>query len=446
MLLARTRLPRLLLGRPLPSLAIRGLAASGGAAQPFMLSDIGEGIAEVEITRWFVKPGDAVQEFDKLCEVQSDKATVEISSPFDGVIESLAYDVGAIAKTGHPLLFIARDGAADAEEPAAAVSSAPGAPGAAGDRTSGAAAAATSSASSTAAAAAAAAEGAKVLATPATRAIARQHGIELAAVAGTGRDGRVTKDDVRAHIAGAPAATATAPLATPPPVPQKTAPAAEDRSEPIRGIRRAMFAQMTAANQARRGPCRAIPAPLPSRARAIQLVRVETQVPHFGYCDEVRMDALAAARQELKAVAAAHGLSKFTLMPLIVKATSLALAEYPTLNSSVSDDGTELIVKAAHNIGVAMDTPTGEIGAVACGESGEVGGGGCPGRGLRAKSPSRPSHTGRAPRAQRQGCWQSLSSRGGARACAVAGTPLLRARHEARTTKLSRAALLPRSR
>ena len=92
MLLARTRLPRLLLGRPLPSLAIRGLAASGGAAQPFMLSDIGEGIAEVEITRWFVKPGDAVQEFDKLCEVQSDKATVEISSPFDGVIESLAYD------------------------------------------------------------------------------------------------------------------------------------------------------------------------------------------------------------------------------------------------------------------------------------------------------------------------------------------------------------------
>ena len=91
------------------------------------------------------------------------------------------------------------------------------------------------------------------------------------------------------------------------------------------------------------------------------------------------------ARQELKAVAAAHGLSKFTLMPLIVKATSLALAEYPTLNSSVSDDGTELIVKAAHNIGVAMDTPTGEIGAVACGESGEVGGGGCPGRGLRGR-------------------------------------------------------------
>ena len=134
MLLARTRLPRLLLGRPLPSLAIRGLAASGGAAQPFMLSDIGEGIAEVEITRWFVKPGDAVQEFDKLCEVQSDKATVEISSPFDGVIESLAYDVGAIQRRDCAPLYRA-DGAADAEEPAVAVSSAPG-PGAAGDRTS----------------------------------------------------------------------------------------------------------------------------------------------------------------------------------------------------------------------------------------------------------------------------------------------------------------------
>ena len=73
-------------------------------SSPFMLSDIGEGIAEVEILQWFVKPGDLVQQFDRLVEVQSDKATVEITSPFEGAIESVAYAVGDIAKTGTPLL------------------------------------------------------------------------------------------------------------------------------------------------------------------------------------------------------------------------------------------------------------------------------------------------------------------------------------------------------
>lgn len=100
---------------------------------------------------------------------------------------------------------------------------------------------------------------------------------------------------------------------------------------PIRGIRRAMFAQMTAANA----------------------------IPHFGYCDEVVMDELAIVREQLKPLAAESGIKKFTLMPLIVKATSLALARYPELNASVSADGTELIVKGQHNIGVAMDTPSG---------------------------------------------------------------------------------------
>ena len=251
--------------RRVPSLVVRGLAANsdggggGGSAQPFMLSDIGEGIAEVEITQWFVKPGDSVQEFDKLCEVQSDKATVEISSPFDGTVESLAHEVGAIAKTGHPLLFISRDGGLDAHEPpAAAPSPAPAASGATGAGPPG-----SGAGDPAATVAAAGAEGAqKVLATPATRAIARQHGIELAAVAGSGRDGRVTKDDVRAHIAGGHAATPTTAVSSPPSSgPLKTVIGAEDRTEPIRGIRRAMFAQMTAANQARRTPGLTTPQP-----------------------------------------------------------------------------------------------------------------------------------------------------------------------------------------
>eukprot|EP00320_Phaeocystis_rex_P003939 CAMPEP_0119079538 /NCGR_PEP_ID=MMETSP1178-20130426/107615_1 /TAXON_ID=33656 /ORGANISM="unid sp, Strain CCMP2000" /LENGTH=91 /DNA_ID=CAMNT_0007062063 /DNA_START=18 /DNA_END=290 /DNA_ORIENTATION=+ len=80
-------------------------------------------------------------------------------------------------------------------------------------------------------------------------------------------------------------------------------------------------------------------------------------VPHFGFADEVRMDELMALRKLLKPIAAAHGVPNFTLMPLLVKATSLALSEHPLLNSQISADGKQLVFKASHNIGVAMDTP-----------------------------------------------------------------------------------------
>merc|ERR1712039_367447 len=99
---------------------------------------------------------------------------------------------------------------------------------------------------------------------------------------------------------------------------------AEDKLVPIRGIRKAMFAQMTDA----------------------------LKVPHFNFCDEVVMDELVAVREKLKPLAAELGLPKFTLMPLIVKATSLALTQYPELNASITPDGTQLLVKAHHNIGV----------------------------------------------------------------------------------------------
>ncbi|RYG39815.1 hypothetical protein EON68_05000, partial [archaeon] len=83
-------------------------------------------------------------------------------------------------------------------------------------------------------------------------------------------------------------------------------------------------------------------------------------VPHFGYCDEIYMDEAMAARTALKAAAEKAGV-KFSYLPLIVKATSVALSAYPQLNAHVSADATEVIVKGAHNIGVAMDTPRGLI-------------------------------------------------------------------------------------
>ncbi|MES1915257.1 MAG: hypothetical protein MHM6MM_007233, partial [Cercozoa sp. M6MM] len=90
------------------------------AAVNFNLADIGEGIFEVEVLEWFVKPGDKVSEFDKVCEVQSDKANVEITSPYSGVVQSLYHEVGGMAKVGQPLMCIDSDNTDSSSDPVGA--------------------------------------------------------------------------------------------------------------------------------------------------------------------------------------------------------------------------------------------------------------------------------------------------------------------------------------
>ena len=88
------------------SLAVDELDSDNQKTIPFLLADIGEGIAEVEMLRWFVQTGDNVAQFDKVCEVQSDKATVEITSRFDGIVDSLGGQIGDMISVGSPLLYI----------------------------------------------------------------------------------------------------------------------------------------------------------------------------------------------------------------------------------------------------------------------------------------------------------------------------------------------------
>lgn len=194
------------------------VVATPGSTIDFNLADIGEGIAECEVLKWFISEGDTIAQFDKVCEVQSDKANVEITSRYDGVVKSLKYKVGELAKVGKPLLSIQIAGTAptDASAPVAAAAAA-----AAGvvDVFQPASAIANQLAADAADDELNAANG-KVLTSPAVRRIAKEEKVNLAHVRATGPGGRILKEDVLAFIkAGRPApgvaaaAQAAAPVA-----------------------------------------------------------------------------------------------------------------------------------------------------------------------------------------------------------------------------------------
>ena len=312
--------------KPAP-VASAPVAAAAGVV-PFKLADIGEGIAEVELLKWFVKEGETVKSFDKICEVQSDKATVEITSRFDGKIVKLHHEVGQIVKVGHALVDIATNAAGAVAAAPTATSHAPTAAG------SGAATVATGTGRS--------GPSHKVLTTPSVRKIAKENKIDLTLVKATGPKGRILKEDVLNYLKhGAPSsssvsatttAAAPSPAAASTPAPATTATSTGDKVIPIRGVQRLMVKSMTAANQ----------------------------VKHLTLGEEVHFDKMRILRGQLKGSMSKHGV-KLSYMPLIIKATSLALSQYPMLNATVNSDVSALTYHEHHNIGIAMDTPKGLI-------------------------------------------------------------------------------------
>ena len=310
----------------------RGLHLSGARLEilQFTLSDIGEGIKEVTVKEWFIKPGDTVAQFDNICEVQSDKASVTITSKYDGVVTKLYYQVDDIAQTGDPLIDVEVAGSG----------------GEAGDVTVTTATEDTDTELETGER-----RNVKVLATPAVRRIAMEHGVSLADVTGTGKEGRVLKEDILAYIEGdrSRAAPPSPPAFVPPSIPVSApAPAAptlsvappapraapvflgKDKTEPAGPIVKAMTKSMMEA----------------------------LKIPHFGYKDEIDMSQLVNLRKELKAACEERGV-KLSYMPFIIKACSMALLHFPILNSSYNVEAGTITYKASHNVGLAMDTPMG---------------------------------------------------------------------------------------
>jgi pyruvate dehydrogenase E2 component (dihydrolipoamide acetyltransferase) len=226
----------------------------------FKLPDLGEGVREGEIARWLVQVGQTVEEDDPLVEIQTDKATVEVPSPASGTVARILVEEGRLVPVGTPLVLIGSD--ADASEPREAQAAR------------------------------------RVQATPLVRRLADELGVELAAVRGTGADGRITEQDVRA-----------------------AAPAREgERREPLRGVRREIARHLATAHR---------------------------EIPPVTVVEECDFTNLARARGDR------------SYLPYLLQATVAGLKEVPDLNATLAGD--EIVFWERYDIGIAVQTDQGLV-------------------------------------------------------------------------------------
>lgn len=259
----------------------------------FKLPDVGEGVAEAEIVEWKIKVGDRVEEDQPLVDVMTDKATVEITAPVSGVVAELHGEVGALRPVGSPLIEFdtgeakaaaPKTEAPEAEQvkPASATTSQPAA---------------------------------KTLAAPAVRKEAADLGVDLAAVKGSGPEGRVTHADLQ------PAARTPAPVA------------GDDGITEVKviGLRRRIAEQMRQA---------------------------KSRIPHFSYVEEVDVTELEALRAHLNATRK-EGQPKLTLLPFLIAALTRTLPSFPQINARFDDDAGIVRRYRAVHVGIAAQTDAG---------------------------------------------------------------------------------------
>lgn len=296
-------------------------------ALEFRLPDIGEGVVEGEIIKWLVNEGDTLREDQPMVEVMTDKATVEIPSPKAGRVAKLMVPAGQLCAVGQVMVVIETAGtaAAHAAPAAHAASHSP--------------VAAASAPAVAVTAAAPAGKGGKVLATPATRQLARNLGIDLCTVGGTGPNGRITKEDVRAVVErkSAPAPVAAAPAPTPvaaalPPPPAFVASTGDERIS-FRGIRKKI---------------------------ADNMLRSKQSAAHFTYVEECDVTELVALRARAKKRASERGI-KLSFLPFIIKAVVSGLKKYPILNATLDTQRDEIVLRKNYHIGIAAASEQGLI-------------------------------------------------------------------------------------
>ena len=297
----------------------------------FKLPDIGEGVVEGEVVEWMVAVGDTVKEDDPILSVMTDKATVEIPAPCDGVVASIVGEAGDILPVGGVCIVFDVEGEGNASEAAEPVAEETPAveetPEPVVEETTPEPAPAPAPAAPAAAAPVARAAGTKALASPAVRQRARAANIDLQLVAGSGPAGRISHADLDRHIAGgAAAATPAMPMGG-------VAKVARNGTEDIKviGLRRKI---------------------------ADGMMSSYSTIPHFSYFEEVDVTELEALRQHLNATRP-EGAPKLTYLPFIMQALVKALAQRPECNAVYDDEAGVVTRHEAINLGIATQTDRG---------------------------------------------------------------------------------------
>jgi len=324
-----------------------------------VMPQMGESIFEGTITKWLKKPGDKVERDEPLFEISTDKVDAEIPSPSAGVLKEIKIAEGQTVPIQTIVAVI--DGASSAAAPAPAPAASKPAPAAAAGRGPAAAkpappapqsAASARAPAAHAASAAAPATTERIHSSPLVRRLAKEHGVDLTALEGTGAGGRITKQDIEAAIAGtesaAPvsAAIATAATARPTPPPPPPAPA-------VHGTQYMPALQVAVPRERLYfGNYELQPLSVMRQKIAEHMVASKHVSPHVYSVDEIDMSKVAATRAKSKEEFEQRYETKLTFMPFFVKAAVAGLRTYPTLNASL--DGTNVVLHKEINVGIAV--------------------------------------------------------------------------------------------
>ncbi|MCY9847956.1 pyruvate dehydrogenase complex dihydrolipoyllysine-residue acetyltransferase [Pectobacterium jejuense] len=318
---------------PAQAAAPAAAAPAASAAKEVNVPDIGGD--EVEVTEVMVKVGDKIAAEQSLITVEGDKASMEVPAPFAGTVKEIKISTGDKVKTGSLIMVFEVEGAAPAAAPAAKQE----------------AAAAPAPAAKPAAAPAAKAEGksefaendAYVHATPVIRRLAREFGVNLAKVKGSGRKGRILREDVQAYVKDAVKRAESAPAA-----------AAGGGLPGMLPWPKVDFSKFGEVEEVELGRIQKI--------SGANLSRNWVMIPHVTHFDKTDITDLEAFRKQQNAEAEKRRLDvKFTPVVFIMKAVAAALEQMPRFNSSLSEDAQRLTLKKYINIGVAVDTPNGLV-------------------------------------------------------------------------------------
>lgn len=319
----------------------------------FKLPDIGEGIHEGEIAKWLIAEGDKINEDDVLVEIQNDKAVVEIPSPVDGTVSKIHVEEGEVTTVGTTIVTI-DDGSEDSGSSDKAEEKSEEKPEEKAEKTS----------EKPADDAAKPADEEQVseespnkeekqpdkdksdsdkivIAMPSVRKFARENDVDIKEVTGTGKNGRILKEDIENF--GTEAAES-----------EQAEETKEETSASSEGTQKAPLKQQTGELETREkmsGMRKAI---------AKAMVNSKHTSPHVTHIDEVEVDALWAHRKKFKEIAAEQGV-KLTFLPYVVKALVSALKKYPELNTSIDNETFEVIQKHYYNVGIAADTEKGLV-------------------------------------------------------------------------------------